>query len=119
SNASGSLLHSTTETGANPVPRNSALRAVPAMPSPAVEEANLASPALPRELPPELPESRVRYVLQAILAITALILLSPVLVLVAIAIKLTSPGPLFYRGVRTGLNQQLYTMYKFRTLREG
>jgi lipopolysaccharide/colanic/teichoic acid biosynthesis glycosyltransferase len=71
------------------------------------------------ELPPELPESRVRYVCQAILAIGALIVMSPVLVLVAIAIKLTSPGPLFYSGVRTGLNQRLYTMFKFRTLREG
>ena len=101
------------------MPRNSALRAVPAMPAPAVEEANLAAPASHAALPPEVPESRVRYALQAMLAITALVLLSPVLVLVAIAIKLTSPGPLFYGGVRTGVNQRLYTMYKFRTLREG
>jgi lipopolysaccharide/colanic/teichoic acid biosynthesis glycosyltransferase len=92
---------------------------VPSSAAPAVADANLASRDSHIPLPPEAPESRVRYVLQAILAISALILLSPILVLVAIAIKLTSPGPLFYGGVRTGVNQKLYTMYKFRTLREG
>jgi lipopolysaccharide/colanic/teichoic acid biosynthesis glycosyltransferase len=71
------------------------------------------------ELPPEVPESNLRYALQAVLAVTALLLLSPILVLVAIAIKLTSPGPIFYQGVRVGRNQRLYTMYKFRTLRVG
>jgi len=100
------------------VPRNLALRAVPS-PAQVVAEPDVTSPALHAEIPPEVPESRVRYVLQAVLAITALILLSPVLILVAIAIKLTSPGPLFYAGVRTGVNQRLYTMYKFRTLRDG
>lgn len=100
------------------MPRNLALRAVPS-PAQAVAEPDLTSPAAHAEIPPEVPESRVRYVLQAILAISALVLLSPVLALVAIAIKLTSPGPLFYAGVRTGVNQRLYTMYKFRTLRDG
>ena len=99
--------------------RNFALRAVATNAAPAVVETDVASPASHAEVPPEVPESRVRYVLQAILAITALVLLSPILILVAIAIKLTSPGPLFYGGVRTGVNQRLYTMYKFRTLREG
>ncbi len=70
-------------------------------------------------LPPELPESKVRYWLQATLAILALTALSPVLLVVGIAVKLSSPGPLFYSGVRVGKNQRLYTMYKFRTLREG
>ncbi|MFM7737604.1 MAG: sugar transferase [Alphaproteobacteria bacterium] len=76
--------------------------------------------ALPRRLvPPGLPESRVRYAAQAFLALSAILLLSPILLLVALAVKLTSKGPLFYGGVRVGKNQQLYTMYKFRTLREG
>lgn len=101
------------------MPRNLALRAVATNPAPAVVEPDLPSPGLHAEIPPEVPESRIRYALQAILALTALVLLSPVLVLVAIAIKLTSPGPLFYAGVRTGVNQRLYTMYKFRTLRDG
>ena len=99
--------------------RNSALRAVPSNAAPAVQDANPASPESHIPVPPEAPESRLRYVLQAVLAIGALVLLSPILLLVAIVIKLTSPGPLFYAGVRTGVNQKLYTMYKFRTLREG
>jgi len=101
------------------VPRNSALRAVPSKTAPAVQDATPGSPESHLPLPPEAPESTVRYVLQAALAITALVLLSPILLLVALAIKLTSPGPLFYAGVRTGVNQQLYTMFKFRTLRDG
>ncbi len=81
-------------------------------------EASGSLPAAPA-LPPEAPESRIRYAVQATLSLSALLLLSPILVLVAIAVKLTSPGPLFYGGVRVGKNQRLYTMYKFRTLREG
>jgi lipopolysaccharide/colanic/teichoic acid biosynthesis glycosyltransferase len=76
--------------------------------------------ASPRaEVPPELPESSLRYALQALLALVALVMLSPVLLLVAVGVKLTSKGPLFYSGVRVGRNQKLYTMYKFRTLRDG
>ncbi|MBM4267270.1 MAG: sugar transferase [Deltaproteobacteria bacterium] len=93
-----------------------------AVPNTAVNLNPSASPApdrLVRTIRPEAPESTARYLIQAILAITALVLLSPILVLVAIAVKLTSPGPLFYSGVRTGRSQKLYTMYKFRTLREG
>ncbi len=72
-----------------------------------------------RPIPPAASESKVRYAIQALLSLTALLLLSPVLLLVGLAVKLSSPGPLFYCGVRVGKNQQLYTMYKFRTLREG
>lgn len=102
------------------MPRNLALRATSANTPALSTPAPLVPDASSHEgLPPPVPESRVRYALQAILAIAALILLSPILLIVAIAIKLTSPGPLLYAGVRVGLNQQLYTMYKFRTLRDG
>ncbi len=85
----------------------------------------LATPADPpvsrphSELPPELPESWLRYAIQVTLAAAALLALSPILLLVALAVKLTSSGPLFYSGVRVGRSQRLYTMYKFRTLRDG
>ena len=45
-----------------------------------------------------------------------LILLSPLLVTVAVIIKLTSDGPVFYRGTRTGLNGKPFSMLKFRTM---
>lgn len=36
--------------------------------------------------------------------------------IIPLLIKLTGPGPVFYRGVRLGLNKRPYVMYKFRTL---
>jgi exopolysaccharide biosynthesis polyprenyl glycosylphosphotransferase len=46
----------------------------------------------------------------------ALILLSPVFVLTAVVIKLTSPGSIFFRQRRCGLNGQPFTMLKFRSM---
>ena len=42
----------------------------------------------------------------------------PLFVLVAVAIKLTSPGPVFYRQTRCGLKGRKFTLYKFRTMVE-
>lgn len=47
-----------------------------------------------------------------------LTIFSPLLVLIAILIKITSPGPVFYRQERMGLDGKLFTMLKFRTMRE-
>lgn len=46
----------------------------------------------------------------------ALIILSPLLLAVAVAIKLNSAGPVFYKGTRVGLNGALFKIYKFRTM---
>jgi putative colanic acid biosynthesis UDP-glucose lipid carrier transferase len=46
----------------------------------------------------------------------ALLLLSPLLLLVALAIKLDSPGPAMFRQPRTGLGQKPFSIYKFRTM---
>lgn len=43
-------------------------------------------------------------------------MLAPVLITIAVAIKLTSPGPVFYRGVRTGLHGKPFRIFKFRTM---
>ncbi len=45
-----------------------------------------------------------------------LILLSPVLLLIVIIIKLNSPGPIFYRGVRVGKFERPFRIFKFRTM---
>lgn len=49
----------------------------------------------------------------------SLILTAPVLLLAAIAIKLTSPGPVFYRQWRTGFAGRRFQMYKLRTMVNG
>ena len=46
----------------------------------------------------------------------AIPLIIPVFAVVAIVIKVVSPGPVFYRGWRTGLGGKPFLMYKFRTM---
>jgi lipopolysaccharide/colanic/teichoic acid biosynthesis glycosyltransferase len=43
--------------------------------------------------------------------------LSPLLLLVAVAVRLDSAGPVLYRGLRVGRDGRIFTMFKFRTLR--
>ena len=50
------------------------------------------------------------------ISIVLLLLLAPVLIGVALAIKLTSPGPIFFRQERIGLNKRRIFVYKFRTM---
>jgi len=53
-----------------------------------------------------------------VLAFLFLILLSPVMLLVAIAIKLESPGPVFFLQPRYGFNNQEFSVFKFRSMRQ-
>jgi exopolysaccharide biosynthesis polyprenyl glycosylphosphotransferase len=50
------------------------------------------------------------------LALLSLLMVIPVLPLIALAIKFTSPGPVFFRQQRSGLNGAPFTLYKFRTM---
>jgi exopolysaccharide biosynthesis polyprenyl glycosylphosphotransferase len=47
-----------------------------------------------------------------------LVLLSPVFLVIAIAVKLSSPGPIIYRSVRPGMAGRPFYCFKFRTMRE-
>ncbi|HEY1470274.1 MAG TPA: sugar transferase, partial [Candidatus Acidoferrum sp.] len=46
-----------------------------------------------------------------------LIVAGPLLALIAVAVRLTSPGPIIFAQDRVGLNGKLFRMYKFRTMR--
>lgn len=49
-------------------------------------------------------------------AMFLLVLLSPVFLVTALLVKLTSPGPVLFRQMRSGLNGSPFTIYKFRTM---
>jgi lipopolysaccharide/colanic/teichoic acid biosynthesis glycosyltransferase len=81
------------------------------------------------------PTERARRVLNVAVASIGLVLAAPVMALVAVAVRLTSPGPIFYRQTRIGLDRrrgfggntrrnvdlggQPFTIYKFRTMVDG
>ncbi|OGD31610.1 MAG: undecaprenyl-phosphate glucose phosphotransferase [Candidatus Aminicenantes bacterium RBG_19FT_COMBO_58_17] len=58
----------------------------------------------------------VKRVVDVIVSSLGLIILSPLLVVVAILVKLTSPGPVFYRQERMGMDGRRFSMVKFRTM---
>jgi exopolysaccharide biosynthesis polyprenyl glycosylphosphotransferase len=49
-------------------------------------------------------------------SLSILILTSPILILTALAVKVTSPGPIFFKQTRCGKNGRHFTLYKFRTM---
>ena len=59
----------------------------------------------------------VKRAMDIILASLAIILLAPLMGLIALLVKLTSPGPVLYRQERCGLNGRGFNMLKFRTMR--
>ena len=61
--------------------------------------------------------SRRRRFLDILSASLILALTSPMLLLLALAIKLDAPGPIFFRQWRTGLGGRRFKIYKFRTMR--
>src|SRR6266568_2595476 len=62
---------------------------------------------------------RAKRVLDVSAALTSLVLLSPLLLLMAAIIKLTSRGPVFYRGTVHGRFGVPFTWHKFRTMVAG
>ena len=59
----------------------------------------------------------VKRPLDILLAIVGLLIGAPLMLLCAIAVKLTSPGPIIYKQVRVGRYGRLFHIYKFRTMR--
>lgn len=59
----------------------------------------------------------IKRFLDFIFSIIIIICLSPVFVVVSIAIKLTSKGPILFKQVRVGKDNISFTIYKFRTMK--
>ncbi len=58
----------------------------------------------------------VKYGIDFLLSLILLVLLAPSLMAIALAIKLTSSGPVFFTQERVGLNKRKFRLYKFRTM---
>ena len=61
----------------------------------------------------------IKRVVDLLMASLALVLLSPLIVLIAVAVKLSSPGPVLFRQARLGKGGVPFTMYKFRTMQDN
>jgi sugar transferase (PEP-CTERM system associated) len=59
----------------------------------------------------------VRRATSVLISVGLLVLVLPLLPLIALAIKLTSAGPVFYKQRRVGRNSVIFNCYKFRTMR--
>ncbi|MBP0592511.1 undecaprenyl-phosphate glucose phosphotransferase [Paraburkholderia sp. LEh10] len=54
-----------------------------------------------------------------IFALCMLLSLSPLLLVIALAVKCSSPGPVLFRQYRKGMNGEVFSIYKFRTMYQG
>ena len=61
-------------------------------------------------------KAKLKQAIDLVAAAVMLIISLPITIVVAIAIKLSSPGPIFYSQVRTGLNGKKFKVYKFRSM---
>ena len=59
----------------------------------------------------------VKRMLDVILSLCGLVILSPMFLLLAVWIKLDSPGPVFFKQKRVGKNKTYFNILKFRTMR--
>jgi lipopolysaccharide/colanic/teichoic acid biosynthesis glycosyltransferase len=66
---------------------------------------------------PYVRASHVSDIMQYGLAAVSLLLLAPLFLIIGLLIRLTSQGPVLYRGLRVGKNRRTFTIYEFSTLR--
>jgi exopolysaccharide biosynthesis polyprenyl glycosylphosphotransferase len=59
---------------------------------------------------------KVQAIYSWVIAFIALVLLSPIMLATALAVRLSSPGPILFRQVRTGRNNVPFVLYKFRSM---
>jgi exopolysaccharide biosynthesis polyprenyl glycosylphosphotransferase len=64
----------------------------------------------------DLIPAMIKRTLDCLLSGALLVIFSPLFFVVAVLVKLTSPGPIFFRQIRVGLNKRKFNIYKFRTM---
>ena len=60
----------------------------------------------------------IKRIMDIIISLTAIFILSPIYIAAAVAIKLTSPGPVYFKQERLGLHGRKFKLLKFRTMRQ-
>lgn len=66
-----------------------------------------------------MPPTSAERLVDLVLACAVFVLLLPVMLLVALAIRLDSPGPVLHCATRVGLGGRPFSLYKFRTMIDG
>ena len=59
----------------------------------------------------------IKRALDFLLSLIAIVVLSPLLLILSVMVRLTSPGPVFFRQRRVGIGKTHFMIYKFRTMR--
>ena len=62
---------------------------------------------------------KIKHGFDALITLPKFVLLSPLFLIISVAIKLNSKGPVFYKAKTVGKNGRTFTMYKFRSMREN
>jgi lipopolysaccharide/colanic/teichoic acid biosynthesis glycosyltransferase len=73
-------------------------------------------PALPPMTGARLAGLRFKRGMDILLAIVSILIFGPLFVLAAVAVKLSSKGPVFFKQQRVGHRNELFSVYKFRTM---
>ena len=80
------------------------------------QEVNVSTKKYKEVLGRKTPYKIVKRISDAILAILGLILLLPIFILIGLAIKIESKGPVFFKHTRIGKNGKIIKIYKFRSM---
>jgi len=59
----------------------------------------------------------IKYTMDFIISLIGLIVLLPLLIIISLLIKISSKGPILFKQKRVGKNKNIFTIYKFRTMR--
>jgi len=71
-----------------------------------------------RSIPLDSPSNAiVKRLMDIVSALLLILITSPAMLITAIGVKLSSPGPVIFRQTRVGRNKKLFQMYKFRSMR--
>ena len=81
-----------------------------------LSERELINTAVSIVQPPAQSQGRIERTMDIVIAAAMVIVLIPLMILIALAIKIFSPGPVFFAHRRVGMNGQNFLCYKFRTM---